>query len=875
MPGRASVIRRGFSAVVSSDTAAGRMARRVLLAAVAGIALFGATWLLGARAGLFGYFEGAIAFAALTAALFVALVLAALAVVEGENDERAETEAALRESEERFRGAFDNAPIGIALVSPDGRWLKVNRSICEMLGYAEKELLATDFQSVTHPDDLDADLGLVEQTLDGTIRDYRMEKRYLHKGGDIVHALLAVSLVRGRDGAPLYFVSQVVDITERKRVDAALVDAKEAAEAATRTKSAFLASMSHEIRTPMNAVIGFTGLLLDTELAAEQREFLETVRVSGETLLVLINDILDFSKIESEKLELERQPVDVRDCVEEALDLVAPAAGAKRLDLVARIDGGAPQAVVGDVTRLRQILVNLLSNAVKFTHEGEVVVTADARELGGGRHELHFAVRDTGIGIPAERIDSLFHAFTQVDASVTRQYGGTGLGLAICRRLAELMGGTVWAESEVGRGSTFHFTIRCETAVVPPRPHGALRRLDGKRLLVVDDGDASRSVLAEEARASGLVPMTARSAAEALELVARGESFDVVVSELHMPGVDGLGLVAWLRSAGVAVPALLLGWPADREALGEAARRLDVAAILTKPVKRSQLRGALADALAGEPRPDAARAAAPPRPAPPPALRPKTSERSSLRILVAEDNAVNRKVALNMLDRLGYAADVATNGLEAIEALERRPYDVVLMDVQMPQLDGLEATRRIRAELPGGRLPHIIAMTANALPGDREECLEAGMDDYLAKPVRPVDLRAALERAAATTSPADVAASPAPAAVGDVDLEQLRQMGGDDARTAVREIIDIYLQDATHRIAAIEQAVEAGESDAVQRLSHGLKGSSATVGAWGVAELAAALEQVEDPASAGSTAGLVRELRSRFESAREVLLAHM
>ena len=770
-----------------------------------------------------------------------------------------ERTAELWQTEERFRRAFDDAATGMALVAPEGRFLRVNRALSGILGYTESELLARSLQGIAHPHDLDADLAQVARALSGQLSAYQMETRYIHKDGRTVWTLQGVSLVRDAACTPVHFVMQLQDITSRKEAEEALRRASEVAEAASRAKSEFLANMSHEIRTPMNGVIGMTDLVLETDLSPDQRESLELVKSSADALLTVINDILDFSKIEAGKLDIDPLPFFIREAVGDTLKALAVRAHAKGLELAYDTHPDVPDLVLGDSHRLRQVLTNLVGNAIKFTEHGEVVVWCEPVAVTRDEIRLRFSVSDTGIGIPREKVKAVFEPFTQADGSTTRKHGGTGLGLAICQRLVELMGGRVWAESAPGRGSTFSFEVRLGHARGSvERKRTAPLELRGMAVLIVDDNATNRRVLAETVRRWGGRPTCAGSGPEALDelrwAAAGGNPFPLVLLDGMMPGMDGFTVAARIgREAALAGTAVLMLTSADRQGDAARCRDLGVAAHLVKPVKPAELNRAIAAALQGFSAGTAVAArAAGPRSQPAKVAHPLT-------VLIAEDNAVNQRVVVRLLETLGHRPTVVGDGRQALDALGRQRFDLVLMDVQMPAMDGFEATRRIRdGEAGTAARTRVVAMTAHAMKGDRERCVAAGMDDYLSKPVRRGELLRVLDWAANEAAPA---APPADAPALD-RAGALDRLGGDEHLFA--EIVGLLRADARKLLDELDRAVTAGDAATVRRAAHGLKGAALYVGGQPLSAAAAALEEI------GEAGDLARAPEALAALAREV-----
>ena len=673
--------------------------------------------------------------------------------------------------------AVQAAGFGIWELDVASRALKWDQRMFEIYGLPPQNSITYEtWRGCILPEDLSA----TEQQLHAAIASHTQldaEYRILRPDGGVRYIRTIAYISAGDRGQAASLVGVNWDNTSEKEMASYLRSAAENAESlnqqlehaieranglaqetalATVAKSEFLANMSHEIRTPLNAIIGMSGLLLDTSLSIEQRELAETINNSGDSLLSLINDILDFSKIESGKLELEQRPFDLRECLENALDVLGAKAAEKHLDLVGWIGPGVPPVMVGDSTRLRQVLINLVGNAIKFTATGDVLVSVE--NLGpaeGGLHRLHFAVRDTGIGIPADRMDRLFKTFSQVDSSTTRQYGGSGLGLAISKKIVDLMHGHFSVESEVGKGSTFQFEVEVgageatteQLALHFPRPE-----LAGKRLLLVETNATSSRVLGALATGWGLTLRCASTPAEAFEWLRAGESFDLALVNLHIPDTDGLSFVRQLRTlpASARMPVAIL---APLGSLGHTPPELAIGTVVAKPVKALALLDAVRGLATGTPIHRTARNTT--------AETAMLAHSHPLELLLAEDNPTNQRMATLMLGRMGYRVDIANNGLEVLAAIEQHPYNVVLLDVQMPEMDGLTCARELGQRYPKETRPYLIAMTANAMTGDRENCLAAGMDDYVSKPVRPNELKRALIAAAQALAQRPPAAAPA------------------------------------------------------------------------------------------------------------------
>ncbi len=787
------------------------------------------------------------------------------------------------DSEKRTRLIVDSAYDAYVAMDAGGHIIDWNRQAELTFGWPREEAVARLLHELIIPPSYRAGhvAGLRHflATGEGPLLNRRIEFSALRRDGSEFPVEMTISPIRY--GSEWIFSAFLHDITERKQAEAELRLARDAAEAASQAKSEFLANMSHEIRTPMNAIIGLTELLLDMPQSAEQRDYLETVKKSADALLSVINDILDFSKIEAGKLELDYSPFDLRESLGDMLNTLAVRAHQKGLELACHIAPEVPDTVIGDPVRLRQILLNLVGNAIKFTERGEVVVDVQmqgsgVRDQGSGDGSrildprpltpdsclLHFSVRDTGIGIAADKQTMIFEAFAQADGSTTRRYGGTGLGLAISSRLVQRMGGRIWVESDLGQGSTFHFTARFA------RHDGALERakrqepsrLRGLSVLVVDDNATNRFILAETLTQWQMRPSTVENAAAALEVLESahraGEPFALVLLDAHMPEVDGFMLAERIHKHPDLTGATVMMLSSACQSLEmHRCQELGLAAYLTKPIKQAELYRAILAALGS---PEA-------RPKPPPAPPPRTGR--ALRVLLAEDNLVNQMLAVRLLEKQGHSVVVAANGREAVEAVQRQPFDLVLMDVQMPEMDGFEATAAIRqGERGSGRHLPILAMTAYAMKGDRERCLDSGMDGYVSKPIQPRELWETIDNLVTPARSGDEREAPAVI----LDHDEIRDRVGGDTNL-LHELIELFFADYPQMWQNVRDALSQGDAAKLSQAAHTLKGS---VGVFGAQNARAAAERLEQLASTGDlaqAAEAVTQLETELERLKPVL----
>jgi PAS domain S-box-containing protein len=729
--------------------------------------------------------------------------------------ERRRVEAELRQAAARYRGIVENAVEGIFQTTPDGHYLHVNPALARIYGYEDGTELARELVDIGGQLYVDpARREEFARLLQARSSVSGFESQVYRRDGSIIWISESARAVRDAAGTLLHYEGIVEDVTERKVAEAALREAKVAAEAAAQAKTDFLANVSHELRTPMNGVIGMTELALDTDLTAEQREYLRIARESAEALLELLNDVLDFSKMEAGRFDLEPVPFALRADLETVMKGLAVRAHKKGLELLCHVPPDVPDAVVGDSGRLRQIVVNLVGNAIKFTEVGEVSMRVDVVTAERDRVCLHFAVRDTGVGIAPEKQALIFAPFTQADTSTTRRFGGTGLGLAISSELVSMMGGTMWVVSDLGQGSTFHCTVElgAGTPDVVETP-----ALDGGPVLVVDDNATSRLILEEMLSGLGQRAVLADGGEAALALLreaaAVGAPFRVVLLDSHMPRLDGFEVAERIRSdAALAATRVVMLMSGVHATDGARRRVVDGVAVLTKPVGRTDLVTALGAVARSEP-------VAP------------VIESTPLRILVAEDNPVNQHLVRRLLEKMGHTVEVAGNGAEALAALARAPFALVLMDVQMPGMDGLAATAAIRRQeaTSGGARQPIIALTAHAMASDRERCLAAGMDDYLTKPIQRTALCAALERVVAARAPADAG-------------ELLDEVRSNAARLAA--MATAFREEAPALLSDVRTAIARRDAGAVERAARSIKWVASSMGGATAVAAACRLERL-------------------------------
>ncbi|MCE9608720.1 MAG: PAS domain S-box protein [Chthoniobacter sp.] len=760
------------------------------------------------------------------------------------------TESELRDAEEKYRSIFENAIEGIFQSTAEGSYMSVNPALAQMFGYASPdEMMST----VTHiakqlyvkPGRRAEFASLIQDK--HAVSDF--ESEVYRKDGSTIWISERCRAVRDGDGKLLYYEGTAEDITARRQAEQAVKSARDTAVESARLKSEFLANMSHEIRTPMNGIIGMTDLLLDTELSAKQRDFTQTIAGSADSLLTIINDILDFSKIEAGMLHFEEIDFQLAPVVEGAVEVLAARAAAKKIDIASLVYNGVPSGLRGDPGRLRQVLTNLVGNAVKFTERGEVVVRANCQEESATHVVIRFTITDSGIGIDPEAQSRLFQAFVQADGGTTRKFGGTGLGLAICRQLVQRMGGEIGVTSQPGKGSTFWFTARfarqaAETPSVTPRK----AQFQNLRVLVVDEHDTNRSVLHHLLTSRSMQVHESVNALDALGLMraeaARGRPLDLAILDMQMPGMDGLELARHIKQdPKLATTKIVILTSMDREDDPEALRDSGVAGCLVKPVKQAQLFECLQTVMV--PNVASGEIKASVGTSPKPMEIPPELEGLSLRILVAEDNPVNQKVAVCQLEKFGYRPDVVENGRLALAAVQHKPYDVIFMDCQMPELDGYEATRELRASGGRARQTWVIAMTANSLEGDREKCLEAGMNDYLSKPIKPEGLAVALSRFAKEcrkTLPLKPA-RPAGKIIDPVTLAGFRDMGGDDGGQMLDSLIGTFLENSPTVLRTAREAAKRQDAPELERAAHTLKGSCSNFGAERMSDACQQLEQ--------------------------------